>query len=140
MGMDTLQTLLMALLVLNGLGLGGLIMLQQGRGADVGAAFGSGAANTVFGSQGSGSFLTKLTTWLAISFFAVTFGLAYLAKERAQSLGDVGLPEAVQAPLDFEIPALDGGGRPTGEPGTGASAAGEPASGAPVDSDIPLVD
>ncbi len=132
MGMDTLETLMIALLVLNGLGLGGLIMLQQGRGADVGAAFGSGAANTVFGSQGSGSFLTKLTTWLAICFFAVTFGLAYLAKERAQSIGDVGLPEAVPAPLEVEIPGLDAGGRQADEP--------PPDVPAPVDSDIPLVD
>ncbi len=125
MGMETLATMLIALLVLNSLALGGLIMLQQGRGADVGAAFGSGAANTVFGSQGSGSFLTKLTTWLAISFFSITFGLAYLAKERAQSLGDVGLPEAIQVPLEVEIPGFG---------------AGDPAAGAPVDSDIPLVD
>ena len=120
MGLETLQTVLIAVLVLNGLALGGLIMLQQGRGADVGAAFGSGAANTVFGSQGSGSFLTKLTTWLAISFFAITFGLAYLAKERAQSLGNVGLPEVIQVPLEAEIPGLG--------------------AGEPVDSDIPLVD
>ncbi len=123
--MVTLETVMMSLLVLNGLVLGGLILLQQGRGADVGAAFGAGAANTVFGSQGSSSFLTKLTTWLAICFFAITFGLAYIAKEKAQSLGDVGLPEVFSAPVQPEIPALD---------------AGEPAAGAPVDSDIPFVD
>ena len=123
--MDTLDTVLMALLVMIAFAMGGLILLQQGRGADVGAAFGSGAANTVFGGQGSTSFLTRLTTWLAICFFAVTFGLAYLAKEKAQSLGNVGLPEVPATPVEVEIPALDAGERPPG---------------ASVDSDIPLVD
>ena len=48
----------------------GLVLIQHGKGADAGAAFGSGASSTVFGSSGSNNFLIKLTTWVAIAFFA----------------------------------------------------------------------
>jgi len=54
----------------------GLVLIQHGKGAEVGAAFGSGASNTVFGSQGKGSFLTKLTTTLACCFAATSIGLS----------------------------------------------------------------
>ena len=83
------------LLVVDSIALAVLVLIQQGKGADVGAAFGSGSSNTVFGSGGSASFLTKLTVWLAIGFFLIAFGLAYTAKERAASMGDLGVPEVV---------------------------------------------
>ena len=90
--MTTFETVLMLLLVLVALALGGLVLLQQGRGADAGAAFGSGASNTMFGSSGSSSFLVKATAWLAVSFFVISFGLAWFAKERAAGLQEVGVP------------------------------------------------
>ncbi len=93
------ETILLILLVLDSVALGGLVLLQQGRGADVGAAFGAGSANTMFGSAGSTSFLTKLTVWLAIGFFVISFGLAYFAKERAEGLQDLGVP-AVEQPIE----------------------------------------
>ena len=55
----------------------GLIMLQQGKGADVGASFGAGASQTLFGSDGSGNVIAKATAWLSAIFFATSFGLAY---------------------------------------------------------------
>ena len=67
--MENLETVLLMLLVADAIALTTLILLQQGKGADIGAAFGSGGSNTVFGSAGSASFLMKLTTWLAIGFF-----------------------------------------------------------------------
>ena len=91
--MSTFETILLMLLVVDALALAALVLLQQGRGADVGAAFGSGSSNTVFGSAGSASFLTKLTVWLAIGFFLVAFGLAYTAKQRAEGLQGVGVPQ-----------------------------------------------
>ncbi len=112
MEVTTLETLLMVLLVLDALALGGLVLLQQGRGADVGAAFGAGASNTMFGSSGSASFLVKATVWLAIGFFLISFGLAWFAKERAAGLQDEGVPipvvptEASQ-PLTETEEALD---------------------------------
>jgi len=56
----------------------GLVLLQHGKGADIGAAFGSGASNTVFGSQGTGSFLFKLTGGLVLTFFATSLLLSSL--------------------------------------------------------------
>lgn len=62
-----------------------LILLQQGKGADAGAAFGSGASGTVFGSRGSASFLSRATAILATLFFITSLSLAYLASSNAKS-------------------------------------------------------
>lgn len=112
----------MVLLVADALALATLVLMQHGKGADVGAAFGSGGANTVFGSAGGTSFLTKLTVWLAIGFFLISFGLAYTAKERAAGMDTLGIPQvnepasrapeqdapveqpADQAPADQDVP------------------------------------
>lgn len=102
--MSMLETGLVGLLILIAIALVTLVLLQRGKGADIGAAFGSGASNTVFGSSGSLSFLTKATAWLAFGFFLVSFGLAYTARERAESVGEVGIPQleqmSEQAPED----------------------------------------
>ncbi|MDY6891310.1 MAG: preprotein translocase subunit SecG [Pseudomonadota bacterium] len=71
-----------------------LVLLQQGKGAEAGAAFGGGASQTVFGSQGSKSFLGRLTALLAAGIFATSFTLAVYAKQRAQSVNDAGIPSA----------------------------------------------
>ena len=112
--MNTVETILLILLVLDAVALVVLVLIQQGRGADIGAAFGSGSANTLFGSAGSASFLTKTTAWLAIGFFVISFGLAYTAKERAGALRgeDLFLPEQL-VPGDE---AVDGEGQQPAEP------------------------
>ena len=127
--MGTLETVLLILLVADAIALAALILVQQGKGADIGAAFGSGGSNTVFGSAGGASFLMKLTTWLSIGFFMITFGLAYTANERAAGLQGVGIPSAPAALDVFEVPA------DTGEPDM-PELTGEQE---PVDSDIPDV-
>jgi preprotein translocase subunit SecG len=78
----------------------GLIMLQQGKGADMGASFGAGASQTLFGSAGSSSALTRATAWLVAVFFATSFGLAMLATEKTGTVDDLGLelPPAAEAP------------------------------------------
>ena len=68
------QIVLITHLVLS-LAIIGLIMLQQGKGADVGASFGAGASQTLFGADGGGNVLTKATAWLVALFFATSFGL-----------------------------------------------------------------
>ena len=88
--MESIYTLLFILLVIVAIALIAFVLIQHGKGADAGAAFGSGSSSTVFGSQGSGSFLTKVTTFLAIVFLANSLLLAYLA---SQSLRDV--PESL---------------------------------------------
>jgi len=92
--MSTFETVLLILLVIDALALAVLVLMQQGQGASVGASFGSGASNTMFGSGGSTSFLTRVTVWLAIGFFLISFGLAYTAKERAAGLNQLGIPVA----------------------------------------------
>ena len=87
--MDTLETALLVLLMLDAVLLAVFVLMQQSRGADIGAAFGSGSANTLFGVAGATSFLAKLTTVLAIGFFLIAFGLAYVASERAMGLRSV---------------------------------------------------
>ena len=62
-----------------------LILLQRGKGADVGASFGAGASQTLFGSGGSGNALTRTTAWLAAIFFVSSFGLAVIADNRTAS-------------------------------------------------------
>ena len=103
--MSTFETVLLLLLVIDALALAALVLLQQGRGADVGAAFGSGSSNTMFGSSGSASFLTTLTVWLAIGFFLISFGLAYTAKKRAESVTGLGVP-VIEAPAEL-LPAVE---------------------------------
>ena len=69
----------------------GLIMLQQGKGADMGASFGAGASQTLFGSDGSGNVLTQATSWLVAAFFATSFGLALLASQASSPVSDLGI-------------------------------------------------
>lgn len=100
--MELTETLVSVVHVLASVALVGLILLQHGKGADAGAAFGSGASQTVFGSQGSGSFLTKLTTWITVVFFVTSFSLAVFAKQKAEKLaGHEGLvPELQSVPAE----------------------------------------
>lgn len=78
-----MESLIIIVHVLAAIGITGLVLLQQGKGADMGASFGSGASQTLFGSVGSGNALTKSTAWLAVVFFATSLGLALIAKQRA---------------------------------------------------------
>ena len=98
--MSTLETVLLSLLVIDALALIALVLIQQGKGADVGAAFGSGSSNTVFGSSGGATAMTRITTWLSIGFFVIAFGLAYTAKERSEQVNQLGIPQVVDKPED----------------------------------------
>jgi preprotein translocase subunit SecG len=73
----------------------GLIMMQQGKGSDIGASFGGGASQTLFGSAGSANILTKMTAWLAVLFFITSFGLAMIADSKTSGTDELGfeLPE-----------------------------------------------
>ncbi|MGB1110714.1 MAG: preprotein translocase subunit SecG, partial [Gammaproteobacteria bacterium] len=73
--------ILLVIHVLLAIGLVGLVLVQQGKGADMGAAFGAGASGTVFGSQGAGNFMSRLTAYLAAGFFITSLALAYLSTQ-----------------------------------------------------------
>ena len=75
-------TLVLVVHVLVGLGIIGLVLLQHGKGADMGAAFGSGASGSLFGATGSANFLSRTTAILATVFFLTSLGLSYLAGSR----------------------------------------------------------
>ncbi len=80
--MENINSILLVAQVLLSISLIVLILMQHGKGADAGAAFGSGASATVFGARGSGNFLSKATTILAILFFIVCMSLAYTSSNR----------------------------------------------------------
>ena len=84
----------------------GLVLIQHGKGADIGAAFGSGASNTVFGSQGTGGFLFKLTGGLALTFFATSLLLSYLVSVQYQKAEQQAIPQQTSVPVNsVPIPA-----------------------------------
>ncbi len=95
-----MYTALVIIHVLVSAALIGLVLIQHGKGADAGAAFGSGASGTVFGSRGSANFLTRATAWLATGFFVVSLSLAYLVHNRSSGGSDLvnGIPAAAPAP------------------------------------------
>lgn len=96
-----MQTVIVIVHVLAALGVVGLVLLQQGKGADAGAAFGSGASATVFGARGSGSFLTRTTAVLATVFFVTSLSLAYFSVQSATpaSVTEIIAPAAPAADL-----------------------------------------
>ena len=105
-----IENIILIFHVLAALGIIGLVLMQQGKGADMGSGFGGGSSNTVFGSGGAGNFLTRTTTTIAIVFFATSFALAYFAKERSDSVADLGIPQQAQEALissdGLELPDL----------------------------------
>lgn len=78
-----MKDLVLVIDIISAMGLIGLILLQQGKGADIGASFGSGASQTLFGSRGSANFLTRSTAVLAAVFFLSNLGLAWLYGQQA---------------------------------------------------------
>ena len=83
-----MEQLILVVYLLLAAAMTGLILLQQGRGADAGASFGSGASQTVFGSAGSGNVLTRATAILATLFFIASVRLAVMAKHKAEAARD----------------------------------------------------
>jgi len=105
--MEMLETAIIAIHVIVSLALVGLVLLQQGKGAEAGASFGGGASQTVFGSQGSGNFLTRSTSLLAVVFFVTSISLAVIAKQRAEVAAAGGEDIVVQEAPVAELPATD---------------------------------
>ncbi len=101
-----METIVIVVHLLVALGIIGLILMQQGKGAEAGAAFGGGASQTVFGSQGGSNFFAKATAILAFVFFATSFSLAIIAKEKTSAPVDAGIP-VVEEIAESEIPVID---------------------------------
>ena len=103
-----MENIIIIVHVLVALAIIGLILLQQGKGAEAGASFGGGASQTVFGSQGGGGFFAKLTGVLAFAFFVTSFSLAIIAKNRANIPAiNSDIPFVEQAlPTESDIPSV----------------------------------
>lgn len=102
-----LHNVILIIHVLVAIGVVGLVLIQQGKGADAGAAFGGGASSTVFGSQGSGSFLTRATGILATIFFITSLSLAYISVQKVKptSVVDTVTEQKIDVPAVVEQPA-----------------------------------
>ncbi len=102
-----MHTILTVTQVFLSIGLIGLVLIQHGRGADAGAAFGSGASATVFGARGSGSFLSRATGIIAALFFLTSMAMAYYAgqgsKQKGLRDGVIGLPVRVETPATVKV-------------------------------------
>lgn len=98
-----MEQLIIVFHVLGAIAIIGLILIQQGKGADAGASFGGGASQTLFGSRGSGNALTRATAILATLFFATSVALAVVARDDAGLAGDIGISAEL---LDEELPQL----------------------------------
>ena len=117
--MSMLVNVVLAVQILSALGMIGLILIQHGKGADMGAAFGSGSSGSLFGASGSANFLSRTTAVLAAVFFVATLALAYFGNARPVSSGSV----------------LDSAAAPVTAPAVDTS----PASGIPGGSPVPVV-
>ena len=125
--MNVFLTVILAVQMLSALGMIGLILIQHGKGADMGAAFGSGSSGSLFGASGSANFLSRTTAVLAGVFFVCTLALAYFGNLRPVESGSV-LERAVTAP----VPAPAASGAAGQIPGTAPAAPGGTAAVVPA--------
>jgi preprotein translocase subunit SecG len=104
-------TVLLVVQILSSLSIISLVLLQQGKGADMGSAFGSGSAGSLFGATGAANFLSRATKWAAVVFFISTIGLAYVSNRGAKGQ-DTGIMSnftqtaPVPAPAGSAVPGL----------------------------------
>jgi preprotein translocase subunit SecG len=125
-----LKTLIIVVQLLSALGVIGLVLLQHGKGADMGAAFGSGASGSLFGATGSANFLSRTTAILAAVFFATTLALTYLGAYHSKPSAGVLGSAPVSAPVAASVaPAASASANASA--GVAASAASVPGQDVP---------
>lgn len=103
---------LLVIFLLTAIGLVALIMLQQGKGADMGASFGAGASATLFGSSGSGNFMTRMTAVLATLFFIISLVLGNMSAHQSKGGSEwenLSQPEAPAQTTVPDVPAAPAG-------------------------------
>lgn len=139
--MQIWMTLILAVQLLSALSMIGLVLIQHGKGADMGASFGSGASGSLFGATGSANFLSRSTAALATVFFVCTLALAYMSNvNSSRSAGPAGGGSSVldrpgsaaSAPVTGAIPGAIPGAAPTAIPAPAAPAAAAASEPAPA--------
>ncbi len=142
-----METVLVVIHLFLAIGLVGLVLIQHGKGADMGAAFGSGASATVFGSAGAGNFLSRTTAVLATLFFLTSLALAYFAMQKGEEESllekQQAAPAAVQQPaqappapaVPSDLPAVPEAAAPAAP----SDAPPVPPAAAPAAAELPAV-
>ena len=118
--MNFVFTIILLVHVLAALGIVGLVLVQHGKGADMGAAFGSGASGSLFGATGSANFLSRTTAILAVVFFVTSLSLAYIASNKPKTTGGV-MQTAVES-LSVTAPPATGAEKAESKSGSGSKA------------------
>ncbi len=98
------ENLVLLVHVLLAIGVITFVLLQRGKGAEAGASFGGGASQTVFGSSGSGNFLTRTTAILVAGFFVTSLALAFMARQKADGLNDIKIPVVEESATELDVP------------------------------------
>lgn len=135
--MSMILTLLLVVQVLSALAIIILVLLQQGKGADMGSAFGGGSAGSLFGAAGAANFLSRSTKWAAVVFFVSTAALAYMGQGARDAAPQIGIMEGY-VPPDPSIPQVPGddaavpGAADAAVPDAAVPATEAPATPAPV--------
>jgi preprotein translocase subunit SecG len=122
--MEYLFSTVLIVHVLAAIGVIGLVLVQHGKGADMGAAFGSGASGSLFGSTGSANFLSRTTSVLAAVFFITSLSLAYIASTKPKTAGSVMQDTVKSQPVSAPAP-------------TGSDKSGTPVDSGSKTKDIP---
>ena len=135
--MNIVLKIVLVLQMLSAIGMIGLILVQHGKGADMGAAFGSGGSGSLFGASGSANFMSRATSGLAAVFFVCTMALSYFGNLRPTTSGSVLDGAAIVAPVPAApaVPASPAAQIPDNK--TVAPAPAAPAVPAPVDASKP---
>jgi preprotein translocase subunit SecG len=123
--MGVLESILLAVHMVVAFVVIGLVLLQHGKGADMGAAFGSGSSGSLFGAAGSANFLSRSTAVLAAVFFLSSLGLTYLGSTRATVPAAERSIMDKQLPKSGDVPAAPAGGAPASPAPTPAPAQGK---------------
>ena len=124
--MNWFSSILLTVHIIVALAIIGLVLMQHGKGADMGAAFGSGASGSLFGASGSANFLSRTTGVLAAVFFVTSLSLAYLGSVKPKTTGSL-MQETVQS-QPVSKPAVAGGESPATPADAGAKAKDEAGS------------
>ena len=144
--MQIWMTVILAVQLLSALTMIGLVLVQHGKGADMGASFGSGASGSLFGATGSANFLSRSTAALATVFFVCTLALAYMSNvDSSRSVGPAGGGSSVldrpsnsaSAPVQGAIPGVIPGATQGGATPAAISTPAQPAVPAPVPAPLP---
>lgn len=131
--MNSLLSIIVVIQVLSALTIIGLVLVQHGKGADMGAAFGSGASGSLFGATGSSNFLSKSTGIAAVIFFSATLALSYLSTNRSASSHSVTdtltapatAPKSGTATTAVPAPKVAGASSPTAVPAAPVGQSGQ---------------